>query len=177
MRKNLWLVLAILLVISLGIGLLATPINADFTRLSSTSIAVVDDMSTTSQSGIETIIAQASSDTLTNINVNPDTGVPDGAILLTIFLKHDQSKTVDEILAELKQSGYWREFPPEGVSVVSWYVAMGLGHIVTLAVPPNMLRSVNVAIERTAWSAYRTEVYPTYDFSRSAQRLRQEMSQ
>ncbi len=114
---------------------------------------------------------------LSNLRINPDTGVPDGAILLTVVLKHDQSKTVDQILAELKQSGYWKAFPPEGVEVVSWHVVIGLGQVVVLAVPPEKLRSVNVAIERTAWSAYRTEVYATYDFSHAAQRLRDQAFQ
>jgi hypothetical protein len=54
---------------------------------------------------------------------------------------------------------------------------MGLGQVVTLAVPPDKLRSVNVAIERTAWKAYRTEMYATYDFSKSAQRLREQAMQ
>jgi hypothetical protein len=33
-----------------------------------------------------------------------------------------------------------------------------------LRVPPDKLRDVNLAIERTAWDAFRTEFYPTYDF-------------
>jgi hypothetical protein len=35
-----------------------------------------------------------------------------GAILLTIFLKHDQSKNLGEIQAELKKAGYEDSFPP-----------------------------------------------------------------
>ncbi|MFA5111204.1 MAG: hypothetical protein WC443_07360 [Desulfobaccales bacterium] len=85
-------------------------------------------------------------------------------ILLTIFLKHDQSKTLDEIQAHLKKSGFSQNFPPEGVEVVSWYVMMGLGQVVTLRVPPAKLREVNLAIERGAWGAFRTEFYPTYDY-------------
>ncbi len=83
------------------------------------------------------------------------------AILLTIFLKHDQSKTLDEIQAQLKKSGFSQRFPPEGVEVVSWYVMMGLGQVVTLRVPPAKLREVNLAIERGAWGAFRTEFYAT----------------
>ena len=33
----------------------------------------------------------------------------------------------------------------------------------TLEVPASKLRDVNVALERTAWKAFRTEYYPTYD--------------
>ena len=87
-----------------------------------------------------------------------------GAILLTIFLKHDQSKTVDEIQAQLCKNGFYQNFPPQGVEIVSWYVMMGIGQVVTLRVPPDKLRAVNLAIEHSAWGAFRTEFYPTYDF-------------
>jgi uncharacterized protein with GYD domain len=85
-------------------------------------------------------------------------------ILLTVFLKHDQSKTLAEINEHLDKTGYWKKFPPEGVEVVSWYVMMGIGQVVTLRVPPDKLRAVNVALEQNAWGAFRTEFYPTYDF-------------
>ena len=88
---------------------------------------------------------------------------PKDHILLTIFLKHDQSKTLDEIGKELDASGFWTRFPPEGVGVESWYVMMGIGQVVTLRVPPDKLRAVNRAIEKTAWKAFRTEFYATYD--------------
>ncbi len=38
-----------------------------------------------------------------------------GMMMLTIFLKHDQSKTLDEINQHLKQTGFTENFPPEGV--------------------------------------------------------------
>jgi hypothetical protein len=41
---------------------------------------------------------------------------------------------------------------------------MGIGQVVTLRVPQEKLRAVNLAIERNAWGAFRTEFYPTYDF-------------
>jgi hypothetical protein len=47
--------------------------------------------------------------------------------------------------------------------VVSWYVMMGIGQVVTLEVPASKLRDVNIALEKTAWKAFRTEFYPTYD--------------
>jgi hypothetical protein len=47
--------------------------------------------------------------------------------------------------------------------VVSWDVMMGLGQVVTLEVPASKLRDLNVALEKTAWKASRTEFYPTYD--------------
>jgi hypothetical protein len=94
-----------------------------------------------------------------------------GAFLLTIFLKHDQSKPLDQINAELRQQGFYKAFPPPGIEVVSWYVMMGIGQVVTLRVPAERLREVNRAIEQTAWGAYRTEFYPTYDFKAIAEQL------
>jgi len=85
------------------------------------------------------------------------------AILLTIFLKHDQSLNLEEIQQLQEEQGFWKAFPPEGTSVVSWYVMMGIGQVVTLEVPASKLRDVNLALERTAWKAFRTEFYPTYD--------------
>ena len=87
-----------------------------------------------------------------------------GSILLTVFLRHDQSKPLDQINAELRQQGYYKAFPPAGIEVVSWYVMMGIGQVITLRVPAERLREVNVALEKTAWGGYRTEFYPTYDY-------------
>ncbi|MBV8521847.1 MAG: hypothetical protein JOY71_06940 [Acetobacteraceae bacterium] len=89
--------------------------------------------------------------------------------MLTVFLKHDQSKTLDQINAELRQQGYYKAFPPAGVEVVSWYVMMGIGEVVTLRVPAEKLREVNRVLEQTAWGAYRTEFYPTYDYKAIAE--------
>lgn len=86
------------------------------------------------------------------------------AILLTVFLHHDQAKTLDEINKLQDEQGMYKSFPPPGTSVVSWYVVMGIGQIVTLEVPAAKLREVNVALEKTAWKAFRTEFYPTYDY-------------
>src|SRR5713101_3096406 len=88
----------------------------------------------------------------------------DNAVMLTIFLKHDQSRPLSELNAQLEKQGYYKAFPPQGVEVVSWYVMMGIGQVVTLRLPASKLREVNRAIENSAWGAYRTEFYPTYDF-------------
>jgi hypothetical protein len=87
-----------------------------------------------------------------------------GTSLLTIVLRHDQSKTLEEINEHLRQTGYYGKFPPVGIEVVSWYVMMGIGQVVTLRVPAERLREVNRAIEESAWGGYRTEFYPTYDY-------------
>jgi hypothetical protein len=84
--------------------------------------------------------------------------------LLTIFLRHDQSKNVDQINDITGKTGFRDKFPPKGIEVVSWYVMMGIGQVVTLRVPPSRLREVNRTIETSAWGGYRTEFYPTYDY-------------
>ncbi len=85
-------------------------------------------------------------------------------LMLTIMLKHDQSRPLAEINAQLDETGFWKKFPPEGVEVVSWYVMMGIGQVVTLRLPAEKLREVNLAIEQSAWGGFRTEFYATYDF-------------
>ena len=91
------------------------------------------------------------------------TGGP-GMEMLTIFLRHDQAKTLEEINEHLKSKGWYRDFPPAGVEVVSWYVMLGIGQVVTLRFPTERLREINVLIEREAWGGYRSEFYPTYDY-------------
>src|SRR5271165_4524107 len=88
----------------------------------------------------------------------------DNAILLTIFLKHDQSRPLGELDAQLARQGFYMAFPPPGMEVVSWYVEMGIGQVITLRLPASRLREVNRVLEDTAWGAYRTEFYPTYDY-------------
>ena len=86
-------------------------------------------------------------------------------ILLTVFLKHDQSINNDQRAELLDATGFNRTFPPEGVEVVDHYVMMGIGQVIVLRMPPELLRRVNVAIERGAWGAYQTEFYITYDLA------------
>ena len=97
---------------------------------------------------------------------------PDNAILLTIFLKHDQTRPLSELNAQLERQGFYKAFPPAGIEVVSWYVMMGIGQVVTLRLPASRLREVNRIFETTAWGSYRTEFYPTYDYKAIAQGLR-----
>ncbi|MGY3486405.1 hypothetical protein ACVW1C_004288 [Bradyrhizobium sp. USDA 4011] len=88
----------------------------------------------------------------------------DDAIMVTIFFRHDQSRPLGELNAQLERQGFYKAFPPEGVEVVSWYVMMGVGQVVTLRLPASRLREVNRVIENSAWGAYHTEFYPTYDY-------------
>jgi|ERR1700683_106280 hypothetical protein len=69
-----------------------------------------------------------------------ETSESKGAFLLTIFLKHDQSKPLEQINAQLRQQGFYKAFPPPGIEVVTWYVMMGIGQVVTLRVPAEPAR-------------------------------------
>ena len=99
----------------------------------------------------------------------------DGTMLLTVFLRHDQAKNLNQINDELWKNGYFDKFPPEGVEVVSWTVAMGIGQIIVLRLPPDKLRAVNVALEQAAWGPFRTDFYPTYDYKQLAEQQRKMM--
>ena len=88
----------------------------------------------------------------------------DSAVMLTVFFRHDQSRPLGELNAQLEKQGFYKAFPPPGVEVVSWYVVMGIGQVVTLRFPASRLREVNRVLEDTAWGSYRTEFYPTYDY-------------
>lgn len=93
-------------------------------------------------------------------------------LLLTVMLRHQKDKNLAEINAKLEATNFWKRFPPEGTEVVSWYVMMGVGQVVTLSLPPGKLREVNLAIEQCAWGAFDTEFYPTYDFEPIWQNLK-----
>jgi hypothetical protein len=79
-------------------------------------------------------------------------------------LKHDQSRPLGELNAQLERLDYYKAFPQAGIEVVSWYVMMGIGQMVTLRLRASRLREVNHLFENMACGAYRTEFYPTYDY-------------
>jgi hypothetical protein len=97
----------------------------------------------------------------------------DGKIMLTVIMRHDQSKTVDEINEHLEKTGFRKNFPPPDVEIVSYHIVMGIGHIITLRFPPEKLREVNLAFEHGVWGAFRTEFYPTYDYLKAFNDLKQ----
>ena len=94
----------------------------------------------------------------------------DNAVMLTVFLKHDQSRPLGELKAQLAKQEFHKVFPPAGVEVVSWNITMGIGQVIVLRLPASRLAAVNLAIENTAWGAYKTEFFPTYDFMPIAHR-------
>jgi hypothetical protein len=110
------------------------------------------------------VVSGAAAQTTAPPQAGAATATSDNAILLTIFLKHDQSRPLGELNAQLARQGFYKAFPPPGVEVVSWVVAMGIGQVVTLRLAASRIREVNRVLEDTAWGAYRTEFYPTYDY-------------
>src|SRR3979411_2906477 len=56
----------------------------------------------------------------------------DNAVMLTVFLKHDQSRPLGELNAQLEKQGFYKAFPPPGIEVASWHIMMGVGQVVTL---------------------------------------------
>ncbi len=86
------------------------------------------------------------------------------SIMITIFLKHQQDKSLKQIQEIQTQNKFLEMFPPKEARVVSWYVMMGIGQVVTVKLPAKNLRALNLTIENGAWGAYNTEFYPTYDF-------------
>jgi hypothetical protein len=65
-------------------------------------------------------------------------------------LEGDETKTFDQINERLRQTGWYNRFPREGVELVTWYVVIGIGQVVTLRVPAEKLRDVNRVIEESA---------------------------
>ena len=98
-----------------------------------------------------------------------------GMELLTIFLRHDETMTLEEINRRLKKNGWFDHFPPPEVDVVSWYVMMGIGQVVTLRFPAERLRDINHLVESEAWGAFSTEFYPTYDYRALYAQLQSDM--
>ena len=95
-------------------------------------------------------------------------------VLLTVILHHDQAKTLDEIMTHAKKTGFYRDWPPEGVEPVSWTVAMSYGFIITVRVDADKVRNLNRYMEGKAWGAWRYEVYPSYDFTAIAAQLKKD---
>jgi hypothetical protein len=98
----------------------------------------------------------------------------DDKVMVTVLLHHDQSKTLDEIMTHLRKTGFYADFPPEGVELVSWVVAMSYGFVLHLRVAPAALRTLNRFMEQKAWGAFRYQVFPSYDFAPIAAQLKKE---
>ncbi len=86
------------------------------------------------------------------------------SVVVTIILKHQQNKNLPEIRRILEAQGFWDIFPPNDCRVISWTLAMGLGHVIVLQVPVNSVRRLNLAVENGAWGAFNSEFYLSYDY-------------
>lgn len=89
---------------------------------------------------------------------------PADSVMITIFLKHQQDKNLKEIQKVQEANKLWELFPPKEARVISWYVMMGIGQVVTVKILASALRALNLSIENGAWGAFDTEFYPTYDY-------------
>jgi len=108
---------------------------------------------------------------------NPLAETEEGKVMITVFLKHNQEIGFDQIMEKLNESDFWKEFPPESATVVSWYTMMGIGQVVTLKIPGEKLRELNLSIEKNAWGAFFTEFYPTYDLWPVIQNIKKEQQE
>jgi len=96
---------------------------------------------------------------------NPTQQVVSDSIMITIMLKHQQDKNLNQLREIQEQNQFLENFPPPSARVVSWYVMMGIGQVVTVRIPASELRTLNLSIENGAWGAFTTEFYPTYDLA------------
>ncbi|MDO6560079.1 hypothetical protein Q4602_06940 [Paraglaciecola chathamensis] len=99
-----------------------------------------------------------------NVIANEDYTIDSDKILVTVVLKHQQDKSLTELQQKMDENRFWQSFPPEGTEIDSWYVMMGLGQVITVKIHPKDLRSLNLAIEKSAWGIFDTDIYPTYEF-------------
>ncbi|MBL28163.1 MAG: hypothetical protein CMM50_11520 [Rhodospirillaceae bacterium] len=96
---------------------------------------------------------------------DPGSIAPDSdRVMVTVFLKHTQNLTLEQMGENLRANGFFEKFPPEGVEVVSWLQLMSFGHVVTMKVPPAKVRELNRSIESGSYSTFKSEVYLGYDF-------------
>ena len=98
----------------------------------------------------------------------------DNRVLLTVLLHHDQSKTLDEIMAHLRKTGFYRDFPPDGLGAG----LVGGGDVLRLrhhrarrarqAAQPQSLHGAE-GLGRVP-----LQVFPAYDFAPIAATLKKE---
>lgn len=93
-------------------------------------------------------------------------------ILITIILKHQQSRNLTELQEKMDTQKFWQSFPPEFSEIDSWYVVMGLGQVITVKIHPKDLRKLNLVIEKSAWGMFDTNIYPTYEFEAIAKKIK-----
>lgn len=110
------------------------------------------------------------------INLTPlhaeEQEIDNDKILITIVLKHQQTRNLTELQEKMDTQKFWQSFPPEFAEIDSWYVVMGLGQVVTVQIHPKDLRKLNLVIEKSAWGMFDTNIYPTYEFAAIAKKIK-----
>ncbi len=86
------------------------------------------------------------------------------SVMVTVILKHQQDKNLQEIRRVLEAQGFWDMFPPQDARIISWTIAMGFGHVIVLQLPATAVRRLNLAIENGAWGAFDSDIYLSYDY-------------
>ncbi|QHJ10009.1 hypothetical protein FX988_00218 [Paraglaciecola mesophila] len=107
-----------------------------------------------------------------NVIANEDYTIDGDKILVTVVLKHQQDKSLTELQQKMDENRFWQSFPPKGAEIDSWYVMMGLGQVITVKIHPRDLRTLNLAIEKSAWGIFDTDIYPTYEFKGIAESIK-----
>ncbi len=98
--------------------------------------------------------------------IAPQSAIDNAAdsLLVTVILKYQQDHTFAELRRQLEANGFWEVFPPVDSRVVSWNVALGFGHIVTLKMPADGVRRLYLSITNGAWGAFNSEVFMSYEY-------------
>jgi hypothetical protein len=113
---------------------------------------------------IHTLSAQTQRDTMPKGPSMQTTLAADDSLIVTVILKHQQDKNLLEIRRKLEANGFWDVFPPREARVLSWQLAINMGHVIVLKIPANAVRTLNLALENGAWGAFDTEVHLSYDY-------------
>lgn len=86
------------------------------------------------------------------------------SIIVTVILKHQQDKNLPEIRRILEAQGFWDLFPPAEARVISWTMAVGLGHVIIMKLPAHAIRKLHLAVGNGAFGAYTCEILLSYDY-------------
>lgn len=80
--------------------------------------------------------------------------------MLTVFLKHDQSRPLSALKAQLAKQEFHTVFPPAGVEVVSWNITMGIGQVIVPRLAEVTLARAAVARQTNSWKPHEPSCCP-----------------
>lgn len=87
------------------------------------------------------------------------------SMMVTVVLRHFQENPVDTIQTRIMKQKFYEKISQSRARILSWNVVMGIGQIITLRFKPEYTREINQVFESGAWGGFKTEFYPTYDFT------------